>query len=575
MGVRALGLVLLVVVASPAVAGTGAHFTLGLGAEYLSTEQGQNGTSWKESTLQPVVFLSFDGNAVDPRFLTFYGQILAAGFRLEQTDADATTKKQLDYGLGVRLFSNRPVSVEASARRSDSNVTGPETSGLVGGVDQTYRAVLDVRPTGWPQFRLSWTSQQFAADDPTALRDQKFTVTELTGNYARGLLAADLVLRRDTNDFYNGLIGQQIDLGMITAELNRGGRDSFLTRNQVNRYTSTSGGDASPAATSFISQNRFRHLIGERGSVDAFYNHQTSDSGTGNSLSFDQPGASMVLPVTRDLQVEAAASYLESDLAADRQLRQPVASLGLRWGRSAGAWSFSLNPRANWVSVSGRNVASESSWGGAGYGAIRVTLTRFAAGLEGEYTGNQLFIGVLDPSLPVGGGTYLTGLDRSRWFGRASLFLQPFRLVLVSATAELNRRIRLTREGDVAEESRRAQVDLTVATFKLVGTINQVEISGGEIPSSTRIETANLYFAPAYWLLVDGLVQSEKRSALGVSGTYKYAEAGVRLKYAKLSFYARVRQEETGGDGTKDYTNRRVWAGVGRTFDFRVGQVGR
>ncbi len=575
MGVRAVGLGLLLALAAPALAGTGAHFTLGLGAEYLSTAQVENGTSFKESTLQPVVSLSFDGNAVDPRFLTFYGQILAAGFRIEQTGVETTKKTQLDYGLGARLFSNRPVSVEASARRSDSYVTGPETSALVGGVDQSYRAVLDVRPGGWPQFRLSHTAQQFTADDPTTLRSQKTDVTELTGNYARGLVAADLVLRRDANDFFDGIIRQQVDLGMVTAELNRGGRDSFLTRNQVNRYTSTSNGETSPAATSFISQNRYRHLIGDRGSVDVFYNHQTSDSGGGNSLSFDEPGGSLVLPVARDLQVEAAASYLISDLDRERQLRQPVASVGLRWGRTAGSWSFSLNPRANYVSVSGKNVTGESSWGGGGYGAVRLALSSVSAGVEGEYTGNQLFIGVLDPSLPAGGGSYLTGLDRNRWYVRASLLLQPLRLMLLSVTADLNRRVRVTREGDVSEETRRVQAELTVWAFRLVGTWNEVEIAGGEIPSSTRIETANLYFTPAYWLVFDGLVQSERRAALGVTGTFRYFEGGVRLRYAKLSLYARVRQEESGGNGTKDYTNRRVWAGVGRTFDFRVGQVGR
>ena len=40
MGVRAVALGLLLAVAAPALAGTGAHFTLGLGAEYLSTPAG-------------------------------------------------------------------------------------------------------------------------------------------------------------------------------------------------------------------------------------------------------------------------------------------------------------------------------------------------------------------------------------------------------------------------------------------------------------------------------------------------------------------------------------------------------
>ena len=576
MGVRTLGAALLLILAAPVLAGTGAHFTLGIGAEYLSTSQTVEGRRTSEGTLQPVVFLDFDGNVVDPRFLLFNGRVLTSSFWLDQTGAETTTKRELDYGLGIRAFSNRAISFEVSAMRADSSVTGPTVAGLVPGVAQNFRAILDVRPNGWPQFRVTQTMQRFQADDPATLRDMRSDVTELTGNYSRGLLAVDLLLRRENDDYYNGLIKQELGVGNATVELNRGGRSSFLTQLFVNRYTSETadGGGTSPSE-SLVWQNRYRQLIGERGSADFFYNHQTTRYGDGPSLAYDQPGASLVLPLSRFFQAEANATYLWSDLDGSRQLRQPAASAGFRYGAEFGAWSIALNPLATYVSVSGSGVPSESSWGGQVYGAVRANFPVWGFGLEGEYAGNQLSIGVLDPSLPVGGGSFLAGLAKNRQFVRLSLRLQPATKFMLTGFAQGNRQVRQTVVGDVTVEFRQAQLDLTAGPFRLTGSASRSEVTGGEVPSSTRIGYAQLTFTPAWWLEMDALIQDEERTAAGVTGSLRFAEAGLRFRYAKLTAYARVREQESSGSGVRSYTDRRIWAGIARTFDFNVGQVGR
>jgi len=575
VGARALGSGLLLIVAAPALAGTGAHFTLGIGAEYLSTSQTVEGHRTSESTLQPVVSLDFDGNVVDPRFLLFNGRILTSGFRLEQTGVESTTKREFDYGLGLRAFSNRAVSVEVSALRADSSVTGPAVAGLVPGVGENYRAIVDVRPNGWPQFRISQTMQRFQADDPATLRDQRSDVSELTGAYSGGFLAVDLLLRREKDDYYNGLIKQDLRFGNGTVELNRGGRSSFLTQVYANRYVSESGdGVESTPSDSLVWQNRFRQMIGERGSADIFYNHQTARYDGAPSLTFDQPGATVVLPLSRYVQGEASASYLWSDLDGSRQLRQTVGSIGFRFGGDFGAWSVALNPLANYVSVSGTGVPSESSWGGQIYGAVRAGFPHWGVGLEGEYAGNQLTIGTPVPGVPVGGSSFLAGLDKNRQFVRFSFRIQPAGRILLTGSAQLNRQLRQTVVGEVTAEFRQAQVDLSAGPLRLTGTLTRSEVTGGEIPSSTRIGYAQLTFTPSWWFEMDALIQDEDRTAVGVTGTLTFAEAGLRFRYAKLTAYARVREQESSGYGTS-YKDRRIWAGIARTFDFSAGQVGR
>ena len=221
--------------------------------------------------------------------------------------------------------------------------------------------------------------------------------------------------------------------------------------------------------------------------------------------------------------------------------------------------------------VSRPGVPTESSWGGRFYGAVRGTFSRASAGLEGEYTGNQLSIAPAEPGDPLAGRSFIAGLDKNRRLLRLSLQARPSWWAGLSGTGEYSRRTRVDRGAEVAEESRRAQADLTLGPFRLSGSTSEVEVTGGEIPSSSRFNYAALYITPAYWLQMDALVQDEKRTAVGVSGRFRYAEAGIRLRYARLSAYARVRQEETGENGSTGRKNRRIWAGLSRTFGFRVG----
>jgi len=152
---------------------------------------------------------------------------------------------------------------------------------------------------------------------------------------------------------------------------------------------------------------------------------------------------------------------------------------------------------------------------------------------------------------------------------------QPALRVVLSGSAQLNRQLRQTLSGDVTVEFLQAQADLSAGPLRLTGAVSRSEVTGGEIPSSTRIGYAQVTLTPAWWCEMDALIQDEERTAVGVTGTLTFAEAGLRFRYAKLTAYARVRQQESSGYGGKSYTDRRVWAGIGRTFDFSVGQVGR
>jgi len=75
--------------------------------------------------------------------------------------------------------------------------------------------------------------------------------------------------------------------------------------------------------------------------------------------------------------------------------------------------------------------------------------------------------------------------------------------------------------------------------------------------------------------VLDALAQEEEREVLQVAGTYSLAEAGIRINYARFSFYARYREQWVEESGVERFRFRRIWVGVRRTFGFRFGEMTR
>ena len=91
---------------------------------------------------------------------------------------------------------------------------------------------------------------------------------------------------------------------------------------------------------------------------------------------------------------------------------------------------------------------------------------------------------------------------------------------------------------------------------------------GARSPEATR-SLASPTTLLLFWI---GLLSLAHREALGFEGSYAFAEIGVRFNYARLSFYARVREEEIQETAVELRRARRFWVGLQRTFGFAVGE---
>ncbi len=116
---------------------------------------------------------------------------------------------------------------------------------------------------------------------------------------------------------------------------------------------------------------------------------------------------------------------------------------------------------------------------------------------------------------------------------------------------------------------------MTWRTFSLRAGYTESEITGGDLPSMFTVVDGRLSWMPRPWLVLEARGYREEREAEQSLGTLDVAEAGIRFQYARLAFYARVRDQTSSGDGVPTRDDRRYWIGFERTFGFTLGGSSR
>jgi hypothetical protein len=562
----------LLLAAQPLAAGSGATFTLGLGVEYLSDEQDLGGLAIERNNLRTILGLAIDGHLVDPRFMTFQARVDKALSDQSLTNQPDTNVDETAYDGGFRLFSNRAISVEAGAGRHDTDIDGLQQGAFVDGVREYHRYGVRARGGGWFKLNLFHHQQSFEADDATRLRDEDATWTELTSQAAIGIVDAGLQLLWKENDLYSNELQQQIGSGRFDLDVNQTGRVYWHSDVISNRYRSATQNEPyGPWTENLLTRNRLRHRYSERGFWEVRGTYQVIQAEPLDDATTATAAFLVVAPISESALFEAEVGYLETEASDGFTVTQPTASTGIRWGRRTGRWWIALNPRISYVTVDATDRERESSLGSMVYASARRDYERGSITFEGEYFDNQLTIPEYGPGDVVGGASFLAGLERERQRARVIVELRPRARRGGSAEVDYRRRVRLDRSAEVTEDVARARVSIFLGPVVFGASGDRIEVVGGEIPSVTDVWQVDLGWSPAYWLVFDTLARSENRQVLGIEGVYELAELGVRLGYAKLSFYARVRAERIEESGLEARDNRRIWAGVRRTFDFRVG----
>jgi len=148
---------------------------------------------------------------------------------------------------------------------------------------------------------------------------------------------------------------------------------------------------------------------------------------------------------------------------------------------------------------------------------------------------------------------------------------RPTRRTALSLDFDYRNRVRVDRGFEIEEDVARAQLNIALGRVTIGASADRFEMVGSEVPTLTDVWQANISWGPTYWLLFDGFVRSEERRIFDHIGTYEFAELGMRFNYAKLSFYARVREQRTEEAGLEQRRFRRIWVGVRRLFNIRAG----
>lgn len=568
----AVAAAVMLLTAQPLAAASGATFTLGIGVEYLSDEQELSDVTVERSNLRTMLGLAVDGALIDPRFLTFQARVDKALSDQSLTGQPDTDVDETVYDAGFRLFSNRSVSFEAAAGRHDIGIDGLQQGAFVDGVRDFQRYGLRARSSDWFKLNLFHHEQSFNADDPTTLRDEDVSWTELTTQAAMGIVDAALQALWKENDLYGNELQQQLGSGRFDLDINQTGRVYWHTDVISNRYRSArQNGPYGPWTENLLTRNRLRHRYSERGFWDVRGTYQVIQVEPLDDATTATAAFLVVAPVSESALFEGEVGYLQTEASDGFTVTQPSASAGVRWGRRTGRWWIALNPRVSYVTVDATDRETESSLGSLIYASARRDYARGSVTFEGEYFNNQLTIPEYGPGDIVGGVSFLAGLERERQRARVIVELRPRARRGASAEVDYRRRVRVDRSAEVEEDIARARFSVFLGPVIFGASGNRIEVVGGEIPSVTDVWQVDLGWSPTYWLVFDALARSESREVLGIGGLYEVAELGVRLGYAKLSFYARIRGERIEESGLEARNNRRIWAGVRRTFDFRVG----
>ena len=565
--------------AAPTSAGSLTDFTLGLRGEYIGEEQVVGGITSEQKTLRAAIYLAFDGYLSDPRALSFTGFVERAATEFETTSSDPVAQGQSDdyrydqtfYSLGIRALSALPVSLGLGARRVRDDTSGPLRGGLVAGLETSWYGDLYLTPFRTGGATLSYFSDDFEADDPETLRDRTQTVGRFAADGGGQLIAGRLDIRHEELELFSGLQQQELQVGYLDLALNRGGKNQFQTVLSGNRVRiARSGAEPTDWTTVWKAHNAFTRSWASAGFFRAYADYQENTGPAGDLLAW-VVGSTLVRSLSRTVATDIELSYLRAEEGLGQVLDQPVASFGITWTHDGPRWSTILHPRISFIRVSNNLGDEESSTGGRLFASIRRRFQRGSAGIEGEYAGNQLSIAPLAPGGGAGGVTFLSGLEKEREWVRLFLSTQPTARTRIYANAEARRVVRLDLEDEVTSDTGQARLSFRWRSFTLSGGWSTINIVGGDLPSTTTTSDAGLMWSPWRWLIFDGRAYREQREAEGSTGDLEWAEIGVRLQYARLSFFARARNETSFGDGAQLREYRRYWIGVERTFGFRLG----
>ena len=225
-------------IAGAAWASSGATFTLGLSAEYLSDSQDYGGVTAKRSNLQTVLWAAVVGHFVDPRFMTFDASVaktLSNQTISGQSDSDVDDTY---FDGSLRFFNNRAVSFEVGAGRQGTDVTGLSQGAIVDGVRDYQRYGLRALGGDWLRLNLRHWEQSFTADQPDTLRDEDASWSEFSTQAAVGKVDALLQLLWKENDLFGGGLQQEIGNGRFDLDVNRTGRVYWHTDLIGNIYRS-------------------------------------------------------------------------------------------------------------------------------------------------------------------------------------------------------------------------------------------------------------------------------------------------------------------------------------------------
>jgi len=564
--------------AGTAWASSGATFTLGLSAEYLSDSQEYDGVSAKRSNLQTALWAAVTGHLVDPRFMTFDASI--AKTLSNQTISGQQDNKVDDtyYDGSLRFFNNRAISFEVGAGRQGTDVTGLQQGAIVDGVRDYQRYGLRALGGQWFRLNLRHWEQSFTADQPDTLRDEDSAWSELSTQAAIGKVDAMLQLLWRANDLFGGGLQQEIGSGRFDLDINRTGRVYWHTDLIGNLYRSAQNhGEFSPWTTNYLFRNQLRHRYSQLGFWDlrADLRVVRVDTEPVEEVITGNASANLVAPLSPSTFLEAELGYLSNEYGDGLRLAQPRAGLGLRWGKQYGRWWLSLYPRVTYLRADPEELDQESAFGSLIFGSVRYQLPRSSVTFEVEYFNNQLSIPDYSVGEPPIGSAFLAGLDRRRYRGRMIFEYRPTRRTAFSLNCDYRNRVRVDRGFEIEEEVARAQLNIALGRVTIGASADRFEMIGSEVPTLTDVWQANISWGPTYWLLFDGFVRSEERKIFDHIGKYEFAELGMRFNYAKLSFYARVREQRTEEAGLEQRRFRRIWVGVRRLFNFRAGDYRR
>ncbi|HSN55299.1 MAG TPA: hypothetical protein VLT32_11535 [Candidatus Sulfomarinibacteraceae bacterium] len=574
---RAVAAAALLLAAGSAAAGSGAKFTLGLSGEYLGDAQEIQSVTVDRSSLQMVVGLAVVGHVVDPRFMTFDASIAKALTDQQLTGQPDSDVDETYYNGALRFFTNRAVSFEVGAGRQGTDITGFSQGAIVDGTRDYQRYALRALGGRWFRLNLRHEERSFEADDPSTLRDEDTSWSELKARVAAGKVDALMQLLVRENDIFGGGLQQEIGSGRFDLDVNRAGRVYWHTDLVGNLYRSAQNdGPFTPWTETYLVRNLLRHRYSELGFWDLRADLRTvrfdSDPLEEEEIVTGNLAAVVVAPLNRSAFLEGEVGYLSNEFGDGLRVTQPRASLGLRWGRRYGRWWVSANPRVTYLRAEPEGLEQESSLGSFIYATVRYQLRRSSVTVEGEYFDNQLTIPEDAIGEPPAGSAFLIGLDRRRTRARVIFDIRPSRRTGLTFEGDFRNRVRVSSGAEITEETARARATLVLGTVAIGASGDRFEVTGGDIPSLTDVLQGSISWRPAYWLLFDAFVRTEERRLFDFTGRYDFAEIGLQLSYAKLSFFARVREQRTEEAGLEQRRFRRVWVGVRRLFDFRVGE---